>query len=298
MILLNGQTLSQQIKNQLKTSLSLYPSKRRPGLAFVLVGNHPASQTYVKMKSRACEEVGIDSYVESLDTSISIDFLIQKIEALNQDPRIDGMIVQMPLPDHLPMEKVICSINPAKDVDGFHPLNLGKLLIQDRSGFIPCTPLGITQLLKAYSISCEGKHAVILGRSLIVGKPLANLLSLKQPGLNATVTLCHQKTPDLRTMTQMADILICAIGSPHFIDASYIKSGAVVIDVGINKKTINGSSELVGDVHFDSVALKAAALTPVPKGVGPMTIAMLLHNTVKSFLLRENYDLEKNDLFL
>jgi methylenetetrahydrofolate dehydrogenase (NADP+)/methenyltetrahydrofolate cyclohydrolase len=289
MIVLDGKIIAQRCREEIKNTILNLPAHRKPSLAFILVGDHAASSTYVKMKAKGCAEVGIQSTVLSLPEKISFLELTKVIHDLNHDPSIDGILVQQPLPNHLDSSKVVDAIDPKKDVDGFHPLNLGKLLVQDPSGFIACTPLGILELLKAYELDLEGKHVVVLGRSLIVGKPIANLLSQKRPYCNATVTICHASSQHLSSITKSADVLIAAIGKPHFIDESMVKEGAIVIDVGINRITKNGTSIITGDVNYASVSKKASAITPVPGGIGPMTIAMLLKNTLKSFQLSHGF---------
>lgn len=249
---------------------------RPPGLAFILIGQQAASHTYVRMKKKRCVEIGILSHVHELPESVSENHLLALIQKLNHDPHIDGILVQQPLPPHLSTAKVVEAIDPCKDIDGFHPLNLGKLLAGDPTGFIPCTPLGIHRLLEAYQIPTEGKHVVILGRSSIVGKPLAALLVQKSPHANATVTIAHTATRHLPELARTADILVAAMGKPLFVKKSMIKPGAVVIDVGINRL----GHQIVGDVDADDIQGIPSYLTPVPGGIGPMTIAMLLSNTI------------------
>lgn len=245
-----------------------------PGLAVILVGEDPASQTYVRSKQRTCEKLGMRSdLLEFPDTFPEAD-LLAAIDGLNQDPGIHGILVQLPLPGHIDETKVILTIDPAKDVDGFHPISAGRLLIGE-NGFVPCTPNGIMRLLDYYEIDPAGKHAVVIGRSTIVGKP-AGLLLLQR---DATVTFCHSKTENLEQFTQSADIVIAAVGRPGMLKAHHIKPGAVVIDVGINRDT---EGKLTGDAAFDELQDKASFITPVPGGVGPMTIAMLMDNTVRS----------------
>jgi methylenetetrahydrofolate dehydrogenase (NADP+)/methenyltetrahydrofolate cyclohydrolase len=287
MILIDGKKSALKVHGSIRDTLTKTQFSRKPGLAFILIGEDPASFSYVKMKGKACEDVGIHSKKIFLPELVTLEHLLKTIHELNNDPTIDGILIQQPLPIHIPTYLVVEAIDPAKDVDGFHPLNLGKLIVQDDSGFIPCTPLGIVKLFEDYNISCENKHVVILGRSQIVGKPLSNLLCQKRPYCNGTVTLCHSGTPHLRDYTTKADILIVAIGKANFIKAADIKEGAVVIDVGINRTTSSGEAKITGDCDFDSVSSKAKAITPVPGGVGPMTIAMLCKNTLKSFLSKE-----------
>ncbi|MEM7174355.1 MAG: bifunctional methylenetetrahydrofolate dehydrogenase/methenyltetrahydrofolate cyclohydrolase FolD [Chlamydiota bacterium] len=283
MKLLDGKSLSVDICQTLKREIATL-TRRSPALAFILIGEDPASQTYVRLKKKQCREVGIQSQTLLLPSNVSKQTLIDHIQTLNQDPMIDGILVQQPLPKQIATKTVFEAVDPAKDVDGFHPLNLGKLLMGQSGGFIPCTPLGIIKLLEAYQIPVEGRHAVILGRSHIVGKPLAALLVQKEKNRNATVTLAHRFTRDLAALCRSADILIAAMGSPRFIKASMVKPGAVVVDVGINRvANSKGGYSLIGDVAFDEVATICSAITPVPGGVGPMTIAMLLANTLTSY---------------
>jgi methylenetetrahydrofolate dehydrogenase (NADP+)/methenyltetrahydrofolate cyclohydrolase len=276
-----AKTIKQELKEKLTQSLSKTSLPRAPSLAVILVGDHPASEIYVKRKAAACESVGIASLIHRLPTATSEGEVLQLIGRLNGDPQIDGILVQMPLPSHIDTNLAMQAIDPKKDVDGMHPLNMGKLLLGDRSGFIACTPLGIQELLKRYHIETAGKHTVILGRSNIVGKPLASLLLQKGAGADSTVTVLHSKSQEISFHTKQADILIAAIGSPGYVKEEMVKEGAVVIDVGINREP--GQSKLRGDVDYAAVAPKAAAITPVPGGVGPMTIAMLLSNTLKSY---------------
>lgn len=252
---------------------------RPPTLSFILLGEHAASHAYVRMKKKRCAEVGIISDVHHLEESTSEAHLLQVIQSLNQNPHVDGILVQQPLPPHLATARVVEAIDPAKDVDGFHPLNLGKLLAQDPTGFTPCTPLGIHKLLEAYAIPTEGKHVVILGRSTIVGKPLGALLVQKLPHANATVTIAHSATRHLEAIAKSADILVAAMGQPLFVKKSMVKPGAIIIDVGINRL----GSEIVGDVDMHDLKDIPSYFTPVPGGVGPMTIAMLLSNTLLAY---------------
>ncbi len=276
-IVIDGKKIAAEITSSLKVDAS---KERPPGLAFVLVGKHPASQTYVKMKERGCKEVGIHSETLELNEAVSEEELLKVIAELNETDTIDGILVQLPLPDHISASKILMAIDPAKDVDGFHPLNMGKLLLGESGGFIPCTPLGVATLLKKEEIATEGKHVVILGRSNIVGKPLAALLVQKE--LNATVTIAHSKTKNMGELCRSADILIAAIGHPRFVGPEFVREGAVVIAVGINRL----QEGLVGDVDTEAVSEKASMITPVPGGVGPMTIAMLLSNTFESYKRR------------
>ena len=251
-----------------------------PGLAAVLVGNNPASEIYVKNKTKKFESLGLKTDVFRLEETVSEDKLLSLISKLNNDSEFHGILVQLPLPKHIDSEKVLNAIIPTKDVDGFHPENAGLLSI-GKPRFVPCTPKGIMFILKHFNIDLNGKHVVVIGRSNIVGRPISILASLKELG-NATVTLCHSGTKDLKYFSKQADILVAALGSPEFVDSSYIKEGACLVDVGINRIEIDGKSKIVGDVNQDSVTGIASSLTPVPKGVGPMTIAMLVENTVLS----------------
>lgn len=256
-----------------------------PGLAVVLVGNDPASQVYVGNKVRRCRELGMASFKHELPASTTQAELLDLIARLNADDAVDGILVQSPPPPHIDEAAVVRALDPAKDVDGFHPDNVARLAMEDPSGFVPCTPLGVQWLLMAAGIETAGAHAVVLGRSSIVGKPMALLLMSKGRGGNATVTVAHSRTRDLAAVTRMADILIAAIGRPCFVGADMVKEGAVVIDVGINRLDAPGTksgTRLVGDVDFEAVAPRCRAITPVPGGVGPMTIAMLMANTVKA----------------
>ena len=251
-----------------------------PGLAAVLVGNNPASEIYVKNKTKKFESLRLKTDVFRLEETVSEDQLLSLISKLNNNSEFHGILVQLPLPKHIDSEKVLNAIIPTKDVDGFHPENAGLLSI-GKPRFVPCTPKGIMFILKHFNIDLNGKHVVVIGRSNIVGRPISILASLKELG-NATVTLCHSGTKDLKYFSKQADVLVAALGSPEFVDSSYIKEGACLVDVGINRIEIDGKSKIVGDVNQDSVTGIASSLTPVPKGVGPMTIAMLVENTVLS----------------
>ena len=251
-----------------------------PGLAAVLVGNNPASEIYVKNKTKKFESLGLKTDVFRLEETVSEEELLSLISKLNNDSEFHGILVQLPLPKHIDSEKVLNAIIPTKDVDGFHPENAGLLSI-GKPRFVPCTPKGIMFILKHFNIDLNGKHVVVIGRSNIVGRPISILASLKELG-NATVTLCHSGTKDLKYFSKQADVLVAALGSPEFVDSSYIKEGACLVDVGINRIEVDGKSKIVGDVNQDSVTGIASSLTPVPKGVGPMTIAMLVENTVLS----------------
>jgi methylenetetrahydrofolate dehydrogenase (NADP+)/methenyltetrahydrofolate cyclohydrolase len=255
-----------------------------PGLGVILVGEDPASKSYVSAKERACEELGIYSDDNHLPADTTQQDLIALINRMNTDPKINGILVQLPLPKHLDESEVLLAINPDKDVDGFHPTNIGKM-VAGQAAFLPCTPHGVIQLLQRSGVKIEGSHVVIVGRSNIVGKPVANMLIQKNKGGNATVTVCHTRTADLAYHTRQADIIIAAAGRPNTITADMVKDGVVVIDVGVNRiedKTAKKGYRLVGDVDFEAVKEKASLITPVPGGVGPMTITMLLYNTVES----------------
>jgi len=255
-----------------------------PGLGVILVGEDPASKSYVTAKERACEELGIYSDDNHLPADTTQQDLIALINRMNTDPKINGILVQLPLPKHLDESEVLLAINPDKDVDGFHPTNIGKM-VAGQAAFLPCTPHGVIQLLQRSGVKIEGSHVVIVGRSNIVGKPVANMLIQKNKGGNATVTVCHTRTADLAYHTRQADIIIAAAGRPNTITADMVKDGVVVIDVGVNRiedKTAKKGYRLVGDVDFEAVKEKASLITPVPGGVGPMTITMLLYNTVES----------------
>ena len=281
--LISGTEVSEQIYGELRARIAALKERGiTPGLAVVLVGEDPASQTYVRMKGRKCEELGMHSVTITLPADTPEEVLLGKIAELNADPAINGFLVQLPLPDHIDEDKVIEAIDPAKDVDGFHPVNVGRMLI-GKPGFLPATPAGVMEMLRRSGVETAGKHAVIVGRSNIVGKPMAALLV--QKGADATVTVAHSRTADLGEVTRTADILIAAVGRPRFITADMVKEGAVVIDVGTNRiddPTHPKGSRLVGDVDFEAVKDKASAITPVPKGVGPMTICMLMANAVKA----------------
>ena len=273
--IIDGKHISQEIKDELKQEVAaLKASGRECALAVIQVGNDPASSVYVRNKKKACEYIGIRSLSYELDENTSEDELLALIDKLNADPSVHGILCQLPLPTNMDEDKVIKRISPEKDVDGFHPQNVGALVI-GQQGFVSCTPAGIIQLLKRSNIQMEGKHCVVIGRSNIVGKPMA-LLMLRE---NATVTICHSRTRNLTELCKEADILIVAIGKPQFITADYVKEGAVVIDVGIHRDENN---KLCGDVKYDEVEPVASAITPVPGGVGPMTIAMLMHNCVEA----------------
>jgi methylenetetrahydrofolate dehydrogenase (NADP+)/methenyltetrahydrofolate cyclohydrolase len=286
MKILDGKLAAQAVKEQLREAVEGLKAvgKRVPHLAAILIGDNGASATYVAAKVKACEETGFTSTLLRFETSISEAQLLEKITELNNNPSIDGILVQLPLPAHIAEEAVIKAIDPAKDVDGFHPVNLGKM-VQGQPGFIPATPYGIMLLLEHFQIETAGKHAVVIGRSNIVGRPMSILLSgNNQPG-NCTVTLCHSKTKELEAHCKQADIIVAALGKPEFLQASMVKEGAVVIDVGITRVKDDSKKSgfrLLGDVHFESVAPRCSWITPVPGGVGPMTIAALLKNTFQA----------------
>ena len=283
--IIDGKAIAKGIRDEIRTQTAQLKKDRglTPGLAFILVGENPGSQLYVSMKGKACEEVGFYSVTERMGADTKESVLLAKIQEFNQDRRIHGILVQLPLPGQISEQKVIEAIDPAKDVDGFHPYNVGKMMI-GQPGLRPCTPAGILELLSRSGNDPAGKHVVVVGRSNIVGKPVAAMLLQKQPGANAVVTVAHTGAGDLRPFTQTADILIAAMGKPRVIHGEMLKSGVVVIDVGTNRiddpKAKRGY-RTVGDVDFESAAKVAKAITPVPGGVGPMTIAMLLKNTLQ-----------------
>lgn len=282
---IDGKAIAQALRTHLREEIHLLPG-RKPCLAAILVGDNPASHLYVRSKMRACEEVGILSRPYFLPAATSLEQLSDLLASLNADSTVDGILVQLPLPSHLHPLTVAQCIDPEKDVDAAHPIHLGKLMLGDPSGFVPCTPLGIQRLFMHLSLDLSGKHVVIAGRSNIVGKPLALLLMQKQPYANATVTVVHSQSSQLKELVHEADILIAAIGSPHFFTREMIRPGTVVIDVGQNKiadSTRKDGMRLVGDVDTMAVAEIASWITPVPGGVGPMTIAMLLENTLKAY---------------
>ena len=281
--IISGKAIAEQMRGELVQQIAALRERGvRPGLAVVLVGEDPASEVYVRNKRRTCEELGIASFAHDLPANCTEKRLLNLIGKLNEDPRVHGILVQMPLPKHISEAQVLNAIAPEKDVDGFHPVNVGKLL-NGEPAFAPCTPAGCQELLMRSGNDPAGKHVVILGRSNIVGKPLAALLMQKAAGANATVTVCHSRTRNLAAITRQADILVAAIGIPEFVKGRMIKERAVVIDVGINRiedPTRASGTRLVGDVDFAQAVKKARAITPVPGGVGPMTIIMLMKNTV------------------
>lgn len=276
---INGKALAQRVKDEIKIEVEVLKEKRgvTPGLAVILVGDHPSSLVYVRAKGKACNEVGIASFQHNLHKETRQEELLWLITQLNKDPNIHGILVQLPLPSHLNEALVLEAIRPDKDVDGFHPINVGRLIL-GKPLFQPCTPLGIMRLLHYTGIDVTGKEAVVVGRSKIVGRPVALMLLQR----NVTVTICHSKTVDLPSVTRRADILVVAVGRPKMIRGDWVKEGSVVIDVGVNRLD---DGTLVGDVDFDEVSKRASFITPVPGGVGPMTIAMLLHNTVEAVKL-------------
>jgi len=277
MQLIDGKQVAHRIEHDLKKMIETFT--RPPGLAFVLVGANPASRTYVHMKKKKCIELRIFSKDKEFPETVSEREVMAHIHDLNADPSIDGILVQLPLPSHISTAHIIEAISPEKDVDGFHPMNVGKMLLGEMNGFLPCTPYGIKLLLSSYKVNVAGKHVVILGRSNIVGKPLAAILIQKAPDCNATITIAHSLTENIKELSRSADILIAALGKAHFVTHDMVKKGAVVIDVGINRLR----NILVGDVDFEAVAPLTSFITPVPGGVGPMTIAMLMSNTVLSY---------------
>ncbi|MBC8044963.1 MAG: bifunctional methylenetetrahydrofolate dehydrogenase/methenyltetrahydrofolate cyclohydrolase FolD [Rhizobacter sp.] len=289
MLFIDGKKISDDIKAELRQRVAFHKLHigKVPGLSVIIVGNNAASQVYVRNKAKACIDVGMNSEIIQLSADTTEAQLLGSIAELNGSPNVDGILVQQPLPKQIDDYHVTLAIAPEKDVDGFHPENVGKLVIGKlNDGFISCTPYGVIELLRRYKIETAGKHCVIVGRSNIVGKPMANLMMQKLDFMNSTVTVCHSATPDLSTYTKQADILIAAIGKAHLITAAMVKPGAVVIDVGMNSvpdASKKSGQRLTGDVDFEAVKNIASAITPVPGGVGPMTIAMLLSNTLKSF---------------
>ncbi|AGB16384.1 5,10-methylene-tetrahydrofolate dehydrogenase/methenyl tetrahydrofolate cyclohydrolase [Halovivax ruber XH-70] len=291
---IDGNAVAAEIRSELEGAIeTLADAGARPGLATVLMGDDPASQTYVNMKQRDCEEVGIEGHHIDVDGDADPETLYETIDSLNADDDVHGYLVQDPVPDHVDYREVIRRIAPEKDVDGFHPENVGRLVAGD-ARFRPCTPHGVQKLLEASDVETEGADVTIVGRSRIVGKPLANLLVQKADDGNATVTVCHSRTEDLAAKTRQADILVAAVGVPNMIDESMVSDGTVVIDVGINRVDADTEKgyELVGDVDFDAVEPKASKITPVPGGVGPMTRAMLLYNTVKAASIQEGVEVD------
>lgn len=285
MKIIDGNAIAESIIEELASEVGQL-SDTKPVVAFIRVGDDPASVSYVRKKQKIAERIGIESRLILLSYDVSEKELFAQIDELNMDPVVNGILIQAPLPEHINETDTFNRVSHNKDVDGFHTLNIGKLCQEDESGFIACTPAGIIELIKRSNIETQGKHVVVLGRSQIVGKPAALLMVRKALPGNATVTLCHSKTKNLASITSQADVLITAIGRPNFVTADMVKEGVCVIDVGINR--VNDDSRksgyrLVGDVDFDAVASKASYMTPVPGGVGPMTVAMLMHNTLRAF---------------
>ena len=282
--ILDGKQLSNTLKEEIKAAVSTRTANglKKPHLAAVLVGNDGASLTYVGSKVRACEAVGFESTLIRLEDSISEESLLAEIQRLNENPDIDGYIVQLPLPKHIDEERILLAVDPVKDVDGFHPANFGRMALELPT-FIPATPFGIMEMLKRYKIETSGKHCVVIGRSHIVGRPISILMSQKGEAGNATVTLTHSRTQNIEELTKTADIVVSALGIPEFLKADMVKENAVIIDVGITRVADQNHPKgyvIKGDVAYEEVAAKASAITPVPGGVGPMTIAMLLKNTL------------------
>lgn len=286
MILIDGKKVAGEIQQEIKATIENLHG-RPPCLAVVMLGNHPPSEIYIRRKIQACAEVGITSIKRHLPATMTQEQLLKEIKQLSTDNSVDGILVQLPLPPHIDIGKIMQAIDPEKDVDGFHPINVGKLLSGEHSGFYPCTPLAVKTLLERYDIEVSGKHAVVFGRSNIVGKPMAALLMQSMPGGNATVTILHRQSTNIPELCALGDILIVAVGQPKLITADMVKEGAVVIDVGINKIQYPSSPsgyKIVGDVDFENVKDKCSYITPVPGGIGPMTIAMLLKNTLTSYI--------------
>jgi methylenetetrahydrofolate dehydrogenase (NADP+) / methenyltetrahydrofolate cyclohydrolase len=282
--IIDGKYISSVITEEIQVRLS--HENVTPGLALILVGNNPASEIYVKMKAKKCHELGYHSVIERLPETITENELLSLIDKFNKNPKIHGLLIQLPLPKHVNELRILESVDYKKDVDGFHPVNAGRLMIGEKC-YLPCTPAGIHELLIRYNVDTAGKHAVVLGRSNIVGKPIANILLQKNKGANCTVTVCHSATKDIAAITRSADIIIAAIGKANFLRADMIKEGVVIIDVGINRIDDPASKKgykVVGDVDYNECYPKASLITPVPGGVGPMTIAMLMKNTLDSAL--------------
>ncbi|MGB0409645.1 MAG: bifunctional methylenetetrahydrofolate dehydrogenase/methenyltetrahydrofolate cyclohydrolase FolD [Opitutales bacterium] len=285
MQLIDGNAIAESIIEELTAEVATFSGKK-PVVAFIRVGDDPASVSYVRKKQKTAERIGIESRLHLLPEDVSKEALFAQIDALNADAEVNGILIQAPLPKHIDETETFNRVDPAKDVDGFNTLSIGKLCQEDDSGFVACTPAGIVELIQRSGIETEGKHVVVLGRSLIVGKPAALLMMRKAIPGNATVTVCHSRTANLAEITRQADILIAAIGRANFVTADMVKDGVAVIDVGINR--VDDASKkrgyrLVGDVEFAAVAPKASQITPVPGGVGPMTVAMLMHNTVRAY---------------
>ncbi len=286
MVLLDGKKLAEELKSEIKVEVDqmVAAGGKQPHLAAILVGNDGGSLTYVGHKVKACEQVGFKSTLLHYDDSVTEEFLLNKVNELNNDKDVDGFIVQLPLPKHIDADKVLMAVDPSKDVDGFHPVNVGKVTL-GLDAYISATPLGITKILERYNIETSGKHCVVIGRSNIVGRPMSILMSGQGKTGNATVTVCHSKTKNLKEICLQADIIIAAIGKPEFLTGDMVKEGAVVIDVGTTRVTDTTSKNgwrLKGDVKFDEVSPKCSAITPVPGGVGPMTVVSLILNTLKA----------------
>jgi len=290
--IISGDEIAKSIRAEIKADVAKMKSKGvEPGLAVIIVGEDPASQVYVRKKGEACNDLGICSETLRLPVTTTEDELLKLVDKYNKDPKFDGLLVQVPLPKHISEERVLLRIDPGKDVDGFHPMNVGKMVI-GADCYLPCTPHGCQELLMRSGNDPAGKHVVVLGRSNIVGKPVACILIQKAKGADATVTICHSRTKNISEITRQADILIAAIGRPKFVTADMVKDGVVVIDVGVNRipdATKKSGTRLVGDVDFDEVSKKAKAITPVPGGVGPMTITMLMKNTVHAAKVHHNW---------
>jgi methylenetetrahydrofolate dehydrogenase (NADP+)/methenyltetrahydrofolate cyclohydrolase len=287
MELIDGKKIAAEIKEELKLAVAelIKNSKKVPGLVTILVGDNPASESYVKSKAKSCLEIGMRSKIEKLTADTTEAELLDLVEKYNKDKDYHGILVQLPVPKHINEDKIIDAISPQKDVDGFHPISVGNLVI-GKDTFAPCTPAGIQELLIRYGIETKGRHVVVIGRSNLVGKPITNIMLQKKEGANAVVTICHSAAKDLAQYTRQADILIAAIGVPHYVKADMVKEGVVIIDVGINRiadATKPKGYRIVGDVDFDNVAPKSSYITPVPGGVGLMTVAMLLKNTYKAY---------------
>jgi methylenetetrahydrofolate dehydrogenase (NADP+)/methenyltetrahydrofolate cyclohydrolase len=288
MKLMDGKLVAAEIRAEVARDVAALAG-RRPELALVRVGEDPASRVYVGTKAKACEECGIGSRNAHLSADVSEEKLLSTLRDFNHDPGVDGILLQLPLPRHIDADRAVAAISPEKDVDGFHPESLGRLAA-GAPRFVPCTPLGIRELLVRHGVATAGAHVVVLGRSVIVGKPMALLFALKGPGGDATVTICHSRSRDLADHTRRADIIVAAMGVAHFLKADMVREGAVVVDVGINRVEDASAAKgyrIVGDVDFDAVAPRCALITPVPGGVGPMTVAMLMSNTLAAFRRRE-----------
>lgn len=289
--LISGTEVAKEIREELKVEVSELKAKHNivPGLVTILVGEDPASQSYVAAKNKTAHALGIHSEQVTLDKDTSEEDLLQLIDKYNNDSQINGILVQLPLPNHIDEAKVLTAIDPAKDVDGFHPVNVGKMVLGEQC-FLPCTPHGILELLTRSGVETSGAEVVVIGRSNIVGKPISNLMLQKRDAGNATVTICHTRTKDMAGHCRRADIIIAAVGVPKMVTADMVKEGAAIIDVGVNRigKTESGKAILAGDVDFDTVKEKASCITPVPGGVGPMTITMLMKNTVQSAKMAGN----------